>query len=86
MVNKYASIPIFCGQFGNHVQQISNAIYYCRENNIGLKFNDIQPLDYIKMFDDFLIEGNDTDIISSFFFIREDGIEDLKIKNYANFF
>jgi hypothetical protein len=29
------SISQWCGRFGNNIQQISNAIYYCRENKLN---------------------------------------------------
>ena len=84
-MGKYAKISAFNGQFGNHIQQISNAIYYCLEKGIGFKFENVQPLDSYHMFNNFTMEGKETDLVSSFFSIGEDRIEDLPLENYENF-
>jgi hypothetical protein len=34
-LNKYSSIIQWCGRFGNNIQQISNAIYFCEKNRLN---------------------------------------------------
>jgi hypothetical protein len=35
-----SSIQIWCGRFGNNIQQISNAIFYCQENELNFNCPD----------------------------------------------
>lgn len=34
-MNKYSTIIQWCGRFGNNIQQISNAIYFCEKNKLN---------------------------------------------------
>lgn len=51
------------GRFGNNIQQVSNALYYCKENRINFSFLE-HPI--IKNFN--LDYGKDNDFKSRFFF------------------
>lgn len=90
---KKNNIPLFFGQFGNHIQQISNAIYYCIENGIDLSFNKPNVLDNQETFSSGLqIEGNkENDLQKNTFFFFSKGagkggtIDDLIIKDYDKF-
>ena len=90
---KKNNIPLFFGQFGNHIQQISNAIYYCIENDVDLSFNKPDVLDKQEIFFSGLqIEGNKENNLcnNGFFFFskgagKEGTIDDLTIKDYDKF-
>jgi hypothetical protein len=69
------TINTWFGRFGNNLQQISNAIYYCMENKINFYCPDHQ---YINSFE--IPFGEDKDIASAFFFFNEEPLATCDIK------
>jgi len=79
------------GQFGNYVQSISNAIYYCMENDLCLHV-DTSTLDAVPMISDITYPGKPSTIVDGFYNITTDGLEytndnktKWKLKNYEQF-
>lgn len=79
------SILQWCGRFGNNVQQISNAIFYCRENSLNFTSPDNELINPIS-----INFGNNNCHSALYFFHLPSklghGLPDFELKSLENLF